>query len=992
MRRLVPLSILALWLLPAFAVQMREPGGRFEHLAIADPSHGLDVATTPLASLPAGDGIRAGWEGFLAAQGRDWSVWLDRRSGAPLLVQGKGIPWPLVHPADAAALETSVRQFIGANRALLLADGGELVFDHDASGELADDVWQVVFDRAVAGVPVDGERYTFTIGHGHLVSFGTPRWSKIDVPVAPDVDAAGATSRLAAYMKLGPAEGVEAEPSRLTIIPLRSAPRAPGGGKYAGPVGAGYSSALVWRVVLRVAGDPGTWVGLVDAHDGSIRSLVDDTKYARVKGGVYPNSDDQNCPAGCEQPAVSMPFANIVINGSGQTANTLGIFSCSPSGAAAVTTLAGQYVRVNDQCGAISQSINCSADVDLQTSAGTDCDVPPGASAGNTHSARSSFYHLNRIAEHARTWLPTRTWLTQQLNDNVNIDASCNAYWDGSAVNFFKSSGSCRNTGELAGVFLHEWGHGLDQNDGGGFDNPSEAYADITSLMMTHVSCIGPGFFKGGNCGGYGNACLACTGVRDQDWDMRANHQPSTPAGFGATYCPVTGDGPCGFEAHCEGYISGEAMWDLATRDLPAMGLDPGSAWQLADKLWFKSRLGSSGNAYNCALPDSDGCSSDSWFTKLRTADDDDGNFANGTPHAAAIFAAFDRHGIACGQAGDASNQNSTTCPVLGAPVLSGTAASAAALLSWTPVSGSIGYRILRNDSGCDTGTTRLSVLTGTTFTDSGLINAYPLYYNVQAMASNIACDGPISNCLPVTPQSAAGTIKLDASTYACSGQVGVTVIDSNVGSNTTTVNFTSTTETTAEPITVTRVTPGSATYVGTITLTSAAPSHDGLLSVKDGDTITAKYIDANDGAGHVNLPRTTTAAVSCPPPPSAKPVADGTFGTEMTASRVDPAGGSISVTWDVATCVSPDHHLLYGDLADVATTTVLGAACDLGVTGNATWSAVPPEDIWFVIVGDDHVATEGSWGTDATSGQRGGTTVSGQCGMTTRDNSGTCP
>jgi hypothetical protein len=30
-------------------------------------------------------------------------------------------------------------------------------------------------------------------------------------------------------------------------------------------------------------------------------------------------------------------------------------------------------------------------------------------------------------------------------------------------------------------VFLHEWGHGMSANDGGGSSNPDEAYADISS-------------------------------------------------------------------------------------------------------------------------------------------------------------------------------------------------------------------------------------------------------------------------------------------------------------------------------------------------------------------------------------------------------------------------------------------------------------------------------------------------------------------------------
>jgi hypothetical protein len=52
---------------------------------------------------------------------------------------------------------------------------------------------------------------------------------------------------------------------------------------------------------------------------------------------------------------------------------------------------------------------------------------------------------------------------------------------------------------------------------------------------------------------------------------------------------------------------------------------------------------------------------------------------------------------------------------------------------------------------------------------------------------------------------------------------------------------------------------------------------------------------------------------------------------------------------------------------------------------------SVPAGDFWFVVVGDDAAAKEGSWGTNS-AGQRKGTTASGLCGFTTRDNSGTCP
>lgn len=122
------------------------------------------------------------------------------------------------------------------------------------------------------------------------------------------------------------------------------------------------------------------------------------------------------------------------------------------------------------------------------------------------------------------------------------------------------------------------------------------------------------------------------------------------------------------------------------------------------------------------------------------------------------------------------------------------------------------------------------------------------------------------------------------------------------------------------------------------------------------------------------------------------KPVPDGSFGTAMKASRADATGSTIAVTWDVATCASADYHLLFGDLSSVASLTVLGAACDLGTTGSATWSSVPAGSLWFDVVGDDNATVEGSWGTDGHGAERRGVTPSGQCGLVVRNNSGTCP
>ena len=43
----------------------------------------------------------------------------------------------------------------------------------------------------------------------------------------------------------------------------------------------------------------------------------------------------------------------------------------------------------------------------------------------------------------------------------VNIDDECNAFSDGTSINFFRESDMCSNTGTIADVVYHEFGHSL---------------------------------------------------------------------------------------------------------------------------------------------------------------------------------------------------------------------------------------------------------------------------------------------------------------------------------------------------------------------------------------------------------------------------------------------------------------------------------------------------------------------------------------------------
>jgi hypothetical protein len=115
------------------------------------------------------------------------------------------------------------------------------------------------------------------------------------------------------------------------------------------------------------------------------------------------------------------------------------------------------------------------------------------------------------------------------------------------------------------------------------------------------------------------------------------------------------------------------------------------------------------------------------------------------------------------------------------------------------------------------------------------------------------------------------GTITLDRPFYGCADTIFITVTDSDLNANpgaqeTTTVNIASTTEPAGENVLLFENGLDSSDFLGSMFTGPGAPSPDGWLQVSPGDTITATYIDADDGMGGINVPKTATAGVDCVP------------------------------------------------------------------------------------------------------------------------------
>jgi hypothetical protein len=619
---------------------------------------------------------------------------------------------------------------------------------------------QIVAARVVSGVAVREGHLTAVINHGNLVLLGLVHWGAIEAPLAPAVssdEARGVAAQHAQPFEFRPDKGKP----RLELIPMQDAADADAAARY----------RLAWALRGTVPGDLGGWEALVDAANGELLAFEDRNHYdkaqASVVGGVFPVSNDGQPPDGVELPGFPMPFTNLMTSeGRVMFTTAGGVGRCHPTNQPhlPVTTLSGRYVTINDTCGQISEPAPGGGDhaIDLGTGPGIDCAVPAGHSAGDTHASRTSFYELNRTIEQARGYLPNNGWLSSPLPSNVNLQQTCNAFWDGNSVNFFRDSGSqCRNTGEIAGVVDHEWGHGMDNNGvNANIANPGEGIADVHAILRIQSSCMGRGFFKNGNCGGYGDPCTDCSGIRDLDWAKHQSGQPHDLDWINAN-CPG-GGGPCANEVHCEGYVVGETSWDLFARDFrqAPFNYDDNTALELTTRLFI---LGSQpvGSWYQCSPP-SGGCNADGGYLNVLAVDDDNGDLADGTPHMTAIFGAFNRHQIAC----------NTPAPVnggcaggpTGAPVLTAGPIDQGASLSWTAVPNAAAYAVYRTDGvhGCDFGKAKVGETTGTQFFDQGLRNGTTYSYTVLPIGSNSSCFGRAAACASVVPAPGANLLAIE--------------------------------------------------------------------------------------------------------------------------------------------------------------------------------------------------------------------------------------
>jgi hypothetical protein len=712
------------------------------------------------------------------------SVHTDRRVPIPLIIQGAGIPWipgagnqlkqrAAARPDEVIAIATN---FTAMYSDLLGIAPDDLLVDRHTIAHFGENnrYWslrlhQVVRNAEWGVVPVRNAHVFFRVSHGNLIQFGNsmaipPR----DLSFSDVIGRADAVQKVLALtedlakVKVTDAALDLGQTDRSLEVVLVNAPN--------GAIGHQLVRAFI------VTGDDYDVEVWLDAYTGDVVNVLDRAKDVdgTVRGGIYPTTNT----AGSEE-LRALPFIHVTNNGP-KVANAAGVYNYT--GGLATASLFGPYVTIDDHlCGDGASSVSTSLPPgDLSfgggggSGMGADCVTPGFGGSGNTHAARTTFYHLNLIKEKARKYIDFEPWLTDQLKANVNkTDKGCNAGWSGSELNFYASvfagpgGYDCSNSAEIPAVLLHEFGHGLDEMTNGTPDAGSaEAYADTMAFLQTHDSCMGPGFTPGHVCQ---DDCGACTALRNvfHTIKLKPSNIASSPVNCTTAYhlfggddlprdCPFpAGGGVLGYEPHCESMIASGAVWDMAQALVAKYG--DGAGWALADRLWYES-VYDMGSAYQIVAGVQcsqnavvDGCGPDNWYTVMLGVDDDNGNLADGTPNADIIWNTFNAHGIGCPSL---VLQVSSNCTPPATPVLTTMPGESKVDLSWTPVPNAF-YRIYRNEIGCGSGNTPIKIQPPgtTTFSDTTVANGVTYYYSVQAVSSNDdTCVSAFSACEPATP------------------------------------------------------------------------------------------------------------------------------------------------------------------------------------------------------------------------------------------------
>ena len=383
---------------------------------------------------------------------------------------------------------------------------------------------------------------------------------------------------------------------------------------------------VIWAGVSNVQVEPELAVVFM-AQRGSVKTLPDYQKHlvvASVATGEVLYSENQihnvdvtgnvsgRATQGlnaleCDPEApVALPYARVqVVGGNSTFADANGDFVIPHSGTSQVTVrsiLNGQFFDLFDEsAGGSTPQIDTAV-------------TPPGP-VNVLHNPINNqefptanvnaYVEANTVRDYVLSYQPNFPVINNQtgFDINTNINSSCNAFYDGTSINFYRNAGGCKNT-SFSDVIYHEYGHHLISVTGNGQGQMGEGSGDSIGVLMQDDPILGQGFQT---CG---------QGIRNANNNLQY---------------------PCVGQIHDCGQLISGCVWSLRNELLqtePSNYRDIGASLFIG-MLVVRGQMEPGNSTIDPMIT--------IYYLEL---DDDDGNIGNGTPHYQEIADAFGSHSM----------------------------------------------------------------------------------------------------------------------------------------------------------------------------------------------------------------------------------------------------------------------------------------------------------------------------------------------------------
>ncbi|HEX9794796.1 MAG TPA: hypothetical protein VGC54_12505 [Planctomycetota bacterium] len=458
----------------------------------------------------------------------------------------------------------------------------------------------VSFDQVVQGVPVVGGTVNLIFGpEAELLSIDTTGLPDLGaLTVTPASSAMAAVS--AAHAEYRDLEGRAAdlfEAPELVVYPHA--------------LGKATAARLAWAVEMRTEGGAGHPSGrrvyvAADSgrsevlgadqlvHDQDVIGHVD----SMATPGVKPDTGSN------PETVQAMRFMTVTSPAGNATTDANGDFVIANAGAGSVNVTAsyiGPWARVLNSAGS--------------EHSGTAAFTPgtPGTMLLNPNSGAqvtaqaNAFDGIIDFRQYIKGIDPSDTRMDFRVTANVNIASSCNAYYNGSSINFYLTGGGCVNTA-YSTVVAHEEGHWANDRygSGNGGDGFGEGNADVFAMYVYDAAIVGRDF-----CG---TGCHIRVGYNTRQ------------------FCGDNNRG-CYGEVHADGEVLMGALWKVRRNLNTTLGNAAGDL--VADTLFVNWMNGYNDGQIRTIIEEH-------WLV----LDDDNGNLDDGTPNFADIDGGFREQGF----------------------------------------------------------------------------------------------------------------------------------------------------------------------------------------------------------------------------------------------------------------------------------------------------------------------------------------------------------